>query len=190
MYDQFDTSDEVRSKYLDKGIIMEDQAIEMLSEMRGGSPLSKNEKHFFNAFISGTPDIITDRNVVIDIKCSWDASTFPFFKDELPEKNYYWQLQSYMKLTGAKESYIAYVLVDTPEVLIEREKANMAWKIGDELPEELESELDASLRYDHLPQKNRIKLFRVDYSDEDVKLLKERVELCRAYLSEKKKMIS
>ena len=43
------------------------------------------------------PDILSDQ--LIDIKSSWDFTTFPMHQQSLPSKDYYWQMQGYMMLT-------------------------------------------------------------------------------------------
>ncbi len=42
----------------------------------------KNEEHFNNDWITGTPDVNTNE-ILLDIKCSYEAHTFPFFEDEI-----------------------------------------------------------------------------------------------------------
>jgi len=58
------------NKYTEKGIQMEDKAIEYLSKLNSDFYL-KNEESFENDFLTGTPDIILN-DTIIDIKCSWE----------------------------------------------------------------------------------------------------------------------
>ena len=116
----------IESKYFDKGNLCEGDAIEFVSMYFPDLPLLiKNEKNYESDYITGTPDLILS-DEIIDIKCPWDAYTFPLFETELPEKNYYWQLQAYMSLTGITKGRIIYVLMDTPLELIEKE--NPDWQ--------------------------------------------------------------
>src|SRR5690554_1802931 len=74
------------SKYTEKGIIMEDEAIEMaIKWLKLPILTQKNEEFFEDEFFTGTPDLILD-DEVIDIKCSWDLFSFPLFESELPDK--------------------------------------------------------------------------------------------------------
>jgi len=90
------------SKFTDKGNICEDNSIEFLSDYFL-LDLSKNEEYFEGDFITGTPDLIVGESEVWDIKNSWSPDTFPIF-DTKPNIGYWWQLQSYMALTGRSKA--------------------------------------------------------------------------------------
>lgn len=154
---------EISSKYITKGNEMEDQSIEVYALHKDIPFIVKNEQHFSNDFITGTPDLIFD-DLIVDIKTSWDCFTFPLFENDMPEKNYYWQLQSYMALTGKDKAELAYVLVNTPEHL-------------------QYNTLDAS-DYTRLDLKYRVKTFSVERNESDINSLYERVELCREYIND------
>lgn len=177
----FGKTTDIESKYLEKGKQVEDDAIEMYSRIRSRKYI-KNEMFFENDLVCGTPDIID--NELIDIKCSWDFTTFPMHEEELPNSAYYWQMQGYMALTGKKKSLVTYCLVDTPVMLIQDEIRRLSWKLGMiEVPEELELEVYDRLQYADVPEELRIKEFEVEYNDEDVQRLYERIEICRDYLT-------
>ena len=120
----------------------------------------KNEEMFGNDMITGTPDINDEK--LIDIKSSWDFSTFPMHSNDITSKDYYWQMQGYMELTGHKESTLAYCLVDTPQNLIEDEVRRVKWQLGfiDDLDPELEAEIYNRHQYNDLPEELRIKTFK------------------------------
>lgn len=150
---------EIKSKYLTKGLKLEDTAIDKAIEWLDLPFTIKNEKFFEDDFFCGTPDLIVD-NVVYDIKCSWDAFTFPLFENEIPNKDYFYQLQVYMHLTGCKKAVLTYVLLNTPEELTFEDKHN----------------------YDNMDKKYRIKTFEIDYSEEVIADLQQRVTNIREYL--------
>lgn len=178
----FDKSTEIQSRYLDKGIEVEDDSIAMYSRVTGENVM-KNDKFYMNDFICGTPDIVG--NKLIDIKSSWDYTTFPMYEESLPSKDYYWQLQGYMTLTGKKESWVVYCLVDTPDSLIDDEIRRTGWKLGMiEVPLEMETEIISNHKYSHVPEELRIKKFKVEYNAEDVERLYERIDVCRDYLTD------
>ena len=178
----FDKSTEIQSKYLDKGKQVEDDSIKLFANVTG-QKLQKNEKFYENEFICGTPDITGDK--LIDIKSSWDYTTFPMYEETLPNKDYYWQLQGYMKLTGVKESWVVYCLVDTPDSIIDDEIRRQGWKLGMiEVPIEMEQEIISNHRYSHVPEELRIKSFKVEYNEEDMERLYERIDVCREYLTD------
>jgi hypothetical protein len=163
------------SKYMDKGILMEDEAIEFVSSYYPEMPLLiKNEKNFASEYMTGTPDI-TFSDEVIDIKCSWDCFTFPLFEKELPEKNYYWQLQGYFHLTGASRGRIIYVLTNTPDSIVEKEISYSP---------DREDEIIAYHNYRNIPDKYKVKSFDVLRNDEDIERIKQRVIECRNYINQ------
>ncbi len=51
------------------------------------------------------------------------ASTFPWFETEIPNKDYYFQLQGYLWLTNKTEAVLAYCLIDTPLEIVEVNEA-------------------------------------------------------------------
>src|SRR5690606_33156233 len=105
---------EIKSKYITKGLTKEDEGIDKAIEWLDLDFVLKNEQFFEDDNFCGTPDMITD-DEVIDIKLSWDCFTFPIFEKEIPTKDYYFQLQVYMHLTGKKRARLVYVLLNTPE---------------------------------------------------------------------------
>ena len=178
----FGKTTELQSKYLSKGLQVEDDSIKLLNSITG-KDFVKNEKQFNNDYLSGTPDIVGKE--LIDIKSSWDFTTFPMHDTGLPNKDYYWQMQGYMTLTEKKDASVIYCLVDTPPNLIQDEVRRLSWKLGMiEVPMELESEVYESLTYADVPSELRIKRFDVEYNDEDVQRLYERIEICREYLND------
>jgi hypothetical protein len=177
----FGRTNEITSRYLDKGIQVEEEAIEMYNRVYGTS-LEKNDEFFENDFICGTPDIVSP---LIDIKSSWSFSSFPMNDTELQNKDYKWQLIGYMILTGATESEIAYCLVNTPQMLIEDELRRLSWKLGMiDIPMDLELETYKNLQYDDIPENIRIKRFKTLLEEKDTEALYERIKLCRGYLNE------
>lgn len=148
---------EIYNKYLQKGLDMEKEAIELVELHYGYHFLIKNEQPFSNDFLTGTPDIILP-DCIRDTKCSWDCFTFPLFETEL-DKNYYWQMQGYMALTERKTAFVDFVLVDTPE------------------------ELDSSAQsYADIDMDKRIKSFEVKFDAKAYEAIQSRVVECREYI--------
>jgi hypothetical protein len=180
---------DVQTKQMRKGVEVEDDAIELLAQSLG-KPLSKNTERFTNEFITGHPDVIdlTETGLKVwDVKSSYDLFTF---LGNIPDKlnsQYYWQLQSYMWLTGATESCIAYCLINTPFGIIEQEKKSLLYKmnvISEESPEYVleASKLELNMMFDDVDQKERLLLFPVQRNDEDIELIKEKVLKARVFL--------
>ena len=169
------------SKYTDKGNEMEDQAIQFAGEVLGWDFCVKNEERFTNEWITGEPDILTE-DLLADIKCSWDGSTFPFFDSELKNKDYYWQMQGYMWLTGKDEAELVYCLMNTPLEIVEDEVRRAHWK-GNMIEESelLREAVESQHNFDKLEDSKRIKRFIVKRNDEDIERLKARITEAREY---------
>lgn len=115
----------ISTKYTDKGIRCEENSLTLYTETQKNL-LLKNKVRYNNNFITGEPDNI--QGLIRDIKTSWDFTTFPLFDTEVPNKDYYWQLQGYMMLTDTDKAELIYCLVDTPSKLIEDELRRLDWK--------------------------------------------------------------
>lgn len=125
--------DEVSSKYLEKGIQVEDQAIELYNSVFFTNH-QKNAERRTNDWITGECDICTPQKIT-DIKSPWSLPTFPATVAAGRDKGYEWQGRGYMMLWDAPEFEIAYCLVNTPEELIgyEREEIHLVDHITPEL---------------------------------------------------------
>lgn len=187
--DVFGINREFWSKETDKGNECEQESINLLKKVGGLFGIQKNEETFENDFIKGTPDVI-GQNVVIDVKTPWSGSTFPWFENELPEKAYEWQLRGYMMLTGAKVGYIAYCLTNATELMIQDEIRRACWREKiidptDEQLDEIETRVRWQMEYNHVPDKLRVKLFKVEHDEKLEQKIIERVKFCREYYEEK-----
>ena len=169
------------SRYTDKGNLVEDESIKLASEVLELGFILKNDEHFSNEWITGTPDVNT-ANYVLDVKSSWDATTFPFFATEIPTKDYFFQLQGYMWITGKQKSLLVYCLVNTPLDMVQDEIRRAHWN-ANLLEESLDliDEVQKRHNFDHIPDNRRVKVFEVERDDEVIEQIKERVELCREY---------
>lgn len=110
-YDQ-----EVSSKYMEKGLMVEDQAIQLYNEVFFTNH-QKNTVRMSNQWITGECDIFAPEKG-IDIKSSWSLATFPATADAGKDKGYEWQCRAYMWLWDVDQWEVAYCLVNTPEELI------------------------------------------------------------------------
>ena len=152
---------QIKSKYLDKGNRVEDAAIDYAADALGWLFAIKNEQYFEDEYFCGTPDVILE-DTIIDIKSSWDCFTFPLFEEDIPNKDYFYQLQVYMHLTGKRKAQLCYVLMNTPEDLTYEEVFD----------------------YSNLSSKYRIKTFDIDYDPETIEKLQDKVLLSRQYIKE------
>lgn len=177
------------SRYTDKGLQMEDEAIDFAGQVLGWEFVVKNEESFENDWITGTPDVLT-KTLLADIKCSWDGNTFPLFDTELKNKDYFWQMQGYMWLTGLKQAELVYCLMDTPHQIVEDEVRRAHWKAGliDE-DIDLREAVQSQHTFSHLPNSLRIKRFIVEKDEKAIEQIKEKVELAREYYEQLKSIL-
>ena len=175
---------EFSSRYTDKGLEMEDQAIQFASEVLNWDFVVKNEVRFNNEWLTGEPDINTD-NLLADIKCSWSGSTFPLFDETLKNKDYYYQLQGYMMLTGHDTSELVYCLMNTPHQIVEDEVRRQHWKLN-LIDEDLDvrQAVQEMHNFDQIPNNLRVKRFIVQKDEAAQEKIKERVEVAREYYNQ------
>jgi hypothetical protein len=177
IWKQFRKTKDITSKYIEKGLENEEEALTMITE-HDGCFYIKNEKTLENDYIKGTPDIIHD-SWIIDTKVSWDIFTFAGAK---MTKDYEYQLRGYMALTGVNTARLVYVLSDTPEKMIMDEIRRQSWKMGMiEVPQTFEDLIRVNMTYDNVPKESRVKVFQIERDLEIEQQIFDRVELCREY---------
>lgn len=190
---RYGRQEDIQNKYIEKGLAVEEDSITLYSRMKKRF-YPKNETHLSNQWIKGTPDLFTGESInnaetITDIKSSWDIYTFHRVLTKEINKMYYWQLQGYMDLSGAKSATLAYCLVNTPQQLIEDEKRRLMWKMGvatEETPlfKEACEELQRSMTFDDIPLHERLIEFHIERNEADIMKMHARVEECRKWLNE------
>ena len=175
---------EFSSRYTDKGNEVEELSIALCNDVLNLGFIYKNEENFTNDWVTGTPDVNTNE-ILLDVKSSWDATTFPFFDTELKNKDYFYQLQGYMWLVGKTDALLCYCLIDTPLQIVEDEIRREHWKAS--LIEEsldLRAFVQAKHTFGHIPKEKRVKTFKIAKDDEVIEAIKTRIEECREYYNE------
>jgi hypothetical protein len=154
-------TEEITSKYLTKGILLEDEAIQFASKVLFGDIRAyKNEDIYSNEWMLGTPDVVLE-NSIIDTKCSWNHKTLLDAALEL-NTDYEWQLRGYMMLCEKEFATLFYYLGDTPA------EANFGKRVSFKHLEEFERWVSYE--------------FKRDISIEQEII--ERIELCRTWLQD------
>lgn len=182
---------EVQTKQMRKGNEVEKEAIQLLANYLGKS-FNKNTIRFDNEYIAGTPDVIElqENGVTIyDVKSSYDLWSF---LNNIPDKLdsiYYWQMQSYMFLTGSDKAYIAYCLLSTPFEIIMQEQKSLLYKmnvVSEENPEYIEEaeKIELNMTFEDIDPSERILLYSVDRNDDDIEKIKSKVLKARTFLQE------
>lgn len=121
------------SKYTEKGTMVEPDSLALYNSVMFTN-FEKNTVRKTNDWVTGECDIFTGSKI-IDLKSSWSIETFPATIASGRDKDYEWQLRTYMWLWDVDEAEIAYCLVNTPEELIgyEREEIHFVDEIADVL---------------------------------------------------------
>jgi hypothetical protein len=135
----------------------------------------------------GTADILAD------IKCSADGTTFPWFKEK-PDAGYVAQLQCYMWLYNRTESLLVYALTNTPEHLVYDLKNREYYRIcarpefahlsTDEILMLAEDKVRKAHTFNHIPVEKRLKSYVIEFDNNYVQRIKQAVTMARAYYDE------
>ena len=206
---------QMSNKFIEKGLAVENDAIDMWRRERK-QIVFKNEQNFINEFVTGTPDllVIDDNDKCLnvpDIKSSWDIHTFMDAKMNELSKDYYWQGQAYIWLTGAPIATFCFVLVNAPEQMINDEKYRLSRRMNlidpqgnpefikkaqqieramiYDMPEYLSANGGAGLETDihewtyDIPVQERIHEKVVEFDEAAIAKLQERVPMWREYLN-------
>lgn len=106
----------ISGKYLEKGLMVEDESIELYNSVFFTSHV-KNTERRSNEWIVGECDIAAP-DKIIDIKSAWSLETFPVTAAQAKDACYEWQGRAYMWLWDKPSFEVAWCLVDTPPDLI------------------------------------------------------------------------
>lgn len=157
------------NKYTEKGLLLEDTAIE-LSGITRNRFYTKHKGRLSNGLITGECDVLDTANgLIIDTKCTWDIGTHPFFKDEAAEKvkraGYDVQMQCYMWLYDVDKAEIDFWLLPCPSSLLTR----------------FDDEFQLIDMVDAIPQNQRLTTFTVNRDEAVINRIKEVIPHAQAY---------
>lgn len=171
----FGRSKQFQTAAMRKGSEVEQAAIDFAQgQLDPDGMWFKNERHFSNDHITGTPDVING-DKVLDIKSPWSFASFPLLETELPEKAYWWQLQGYMALTECTSAAVVYCLIDAPEAIIADEARKLSYQVTAGSDWCIEA-VRRQLTYPDVPDHMRIKVFEVQRDDVAIASIYDRVQ--------------
>jgi len=190
--EKYGRTKDIVTKPMQKGIEVEEDSITLLSRVLK-KMLYKNEERLSNNFITGLPDIFEGESIrnadsITDIKSSYDLFSFMSNVGETLDSTYYYQLQGYMALSGAKIAYIAYCLVDTPTSIIESEKYRLLKSmdvISEDSPEFIKEamKIEKNMTFGDIPKEEKVLLFEVHRDQDVINKIAEKVTKARKFLS-------
>lgn len=181
----YDFKKELNNKYITKGNEVEEEGINELS-LHLRYPMEKNEVTYSNEYLVGTPDIVTN-NLVIDLKSSFDWVTLLSNIPSELDPMYVAQVNGYLDLLGYDTGYIAYILLDTPESIRNKEKFYLLSSmdvISEESPAFVKAweEKEKNMIFSNHPIEERILLFEVKKDQELLEKAKQKVVKAREFL--------
>lgn len=125
----------ISNKYLDKGIWVEDDSINLYNQVFFTNLTKNKERKTIeiapNCFLSGEWDLEQEKaRKIIDIKSPWSTETFPETKkialNDAKKAGYDWQLRGYLILRDYDLGEVAYCLVNTPSDLLRDFEADLS----------------------------------------------------------------
>lgn len=185
LYNEFGYREQVQTKEMKKGHLCEIPSMDLVQQVLGGEFRTKNEKHYSNEYLTGTPDIVLEGSEIVeDIKNSWNLRTF--FQADGTNKDYFWQGQTYMELTGAKFFRLIYTLNPIPEELMVEEERKLYYQYGqDDSNEDYKAALKQMLHNNDLiyalEPHQRVKVFSFERCEDSIKSLYTQAEAAREY---------
>jgi hypothetical protein len=199
IFDKYGFRKDITNKYLEKGIQNEKTSIKLASKVLNWFDVDAEteQQRLVNDFITGKPDINT-KAVLADVKSSWNALTFPMFyeddeENDIPNQDYFYQMQSYCWLTNKSQCELVYCLTDSPEQMILDEVNRAVWKnlpnpmFQDNTQSEIEDHFDLVIRqqmtFGNVPDEKRVKRFIIKADEAVIDKMKTRIEQCREIYS-------
>lgn len=177
-------TEDIKSKYMEKGLLLEEDAITAYSLLTGEFH-KKNKIRERNEFIEGEMDFEDVSDRVLDTKVNWSIFQFNRVASRPIKPLYWWQLQGYCWLFNKSKARLVYTLLNTPEHLIAMEEKRLLYDfVGSEDDyKEACAELRRNHIYDDIPLKDKIRIFDIQRSEEAIERIKSRVIECRTYLN-------
>lgn len=199
----------LNNKYLEKGLIVEEDSLDLLSEIDGVT-YWKNDEYIENEFSKGCPDNILNR--VRDAKSNYDYFTF---KNADIISLYQWQIRDYIWIllsNGVEVERIGelcYCLVNSPAHRIEAERKSLWFSMGQpDYTEERWIKASSQLEMNHIfdiqkfkedfpnfdltnttwrniPKHMRVKRFEVTLEDSHIEHMTRRSKMCKKWLIER-----
>ena len=173
-----------------KGIALESEGVELVSfldKIKYERPTDPSN----NEYLIGRCDAINPiNNKLIDIKVSWNAYNFMSNRKDNKLSFYNWcQMQGYLELYGLNHGQVCFVLVNTPQHLIDQEQATLFKKytFGEINREKYEQELekyDSIFDYSKIPINKRVIRFEVEKQPDFIDFVYKKVQMGRDFLNE------
>jgi hypothetical protein len=193
VYGKKSVTKELDIEYYEKGKLMEEESITLLSLVEK-MYYEKNDERVENEFLSGEPDLFVGAHImkaerITDIKSVWDYPGFLKRTVKGLDAHHDEQVKGYMDITGAKQGEVAYCLVNMPDTIQNDYRRKLMYRMNvatEEAPEFLRAaaELTNSMVFDNIPMNLRVyKVVVPPFNDFERSRVYERVKHCREWLN-------
>jgi hypothetical protein len=178
---KFDFRKNFTNKFVQKGHICEASSINDIVKFLDLPIAVKNEKHFRNKWITGTPDVdFSKLKFQIDMKNVYYPEGLDTF-DDVVDYGYEMQMHGYNWLLKIKDAFVIKILKNPPEEILEKEiwihaKQNGLDRPTDESREYVRELMDYEGKQ---PLKDRINIYHVKTQKYHIDAIKEGVEIAR-----------
>jgi len=157
-----DEKEQIWSKYLQKGNMVEGDCIDFMASVLGFGIASKNQyEPIEDEWFIGQCDVILS-NLIVDVKSVWNRKTLQEAIIDPLDSDYEWQGRGYMHLYNKENFILFYGLLDTPA----------------------ECNYDNEVIYSDMPEVERWVAYQVSHQEELIQQIIDKVERCREWLVE------
>jgi hypothetical protein len=153
--------EEIHSKYITKGNMVEIDLIDFMAEQIGLGMAEKNELTLHNEWMVGTCDVVTN-HLIVDVKAAWNRKTLQHQAVDGINSDYEWQGRGYMALYDRPTFIVFHGLMNTPE----------------------EANYDGEVIYDDMPANERWVAFSIQRDVTIEQQIINRVIECRKWLED------
>lgn len=186
--DKFEFRKNISSKYIQKGLLLEDKAIALVADFLGLPGIEKNETHYTNEFVQGTPDAIArfgfGEGFQFDIKNVYFPEGLDGFTNDLIPL-YEWQGHAYNWMLGFEHGFCVKILQNPPAEMLQEEirklwkEAGRAW--NEDIPQKFVDEVKDYFNFERLPLEDRIRIFKMTTTNETIQQMTDAVILAREH---------
>lgn len=157
--------EQIHSKYMDKGIEVENDLINFMADVLGYGLAEKNTVRLHDEWIEGECDVNLP-DCIVDVKASWNKTTLHNQVLDGMDKHYEWQLIGYCYLYKKPKGILFFGLMNTPE-----------------------TDYSNEIIFEDLPANERWIAYEVNPTKEQIESIYDKVIKCREYLTEYDKLI-
>lgn len=158
-------NEQIHSKYTDKGNEVESDLIDFMADVLGYGIAEKNHVRLHDEYFEGECDVNLP-SCIIDVKASWNRKTLQEQVIKGIDPDYKWQLLGYCHLYKKPLGILFFGLMNTPE-----------------------NDYNPEIVYEDMSINERWIAYKVEFNQELINQIIERVKMCREYLTEYDKII-